>query len=220
MLGGLADHGQHVGRGQRLLGLDAGDADLGDRAHPVLELAVEAVLSVAGEELEEAHNQRAGEADQRGGEGSAHAAELAFEAAHQVVEDVDGALALLGRERADGVHHRGNDGGKAVEGTEKAEEDQQIDQIAREVALLLDAGTDGFQDRAGGGRGERAAGPALGKHRGERGEETGRLGELVAGPVERETLDPAHRGDEREDLPEAGRNADEEDDEDEAVQIG
>ena len=81
LLGGLADHRQHVGGGQRLLRLDAGDAELGDRGEPLLELAVEAVLRVAGEELEQPHDQRAGEAEQRRAEGGAHAAELALEAA-------------------------------------------------------------------------------------------------------------------------------------------
>ena len=86
LLGGLADHHQHVGGGQRLLGIDAGDAELGDRGQPLLELAVEAVLRVAGEELEQADDQRAGEAEQRRAEGGAHAAELALEPAHQRVE--------------------------------------------------------------------------------------------------------------------------------------
>ena len=56
---------------------------LGDRAEPFLELAVEAVLGVAGEELEQADDERAGEAEQRRAEGGAHAAELALEPAHQ-----------------------------------------------------------------------------------------------------------------------------------------
>ena len=83
LLGGLADHRQHVGRGQRLLRVDAGDAELGDRGEPLLELAVEAVLRVAGEELEQADDERPREAEERRAEGGAHAAELALEPVHQ-----------------------------------------------------------------------------------------------------------------------------------------
>ena len=142
LLGGLADDGEDVGGGQRLLGVDAGDAELGDRGEPLLELAVEAVLGMAGEELEQAYDERAGEAEQRGAEGGAHAAELALEAAHQRVEAGHGAAALLRGERADGVDDGGDDGGETVEGAEQAEEDEKRDDVAGEVALLLDAGGD------------------------------------------------------------------------------
>ena len=54
--------------------------EVGDRRQPVLEVVVEHVLRLAGLEVEEAEDQRAGEAEQRGREGGAHAAERLGEA--------------------------------------------------------------------------------------------------------------------------------------------
>ena len=51
-------------------------------------------------------------------------------------------------------------------------------------------------------------------------EQARRPGELVAGAVERESLDPAHRRDQREDLPEAGDHADHKDQQNEDFQPG
>ena len=60
---------------RRRLGRRRCRTTVGDRRQPVLELGVEAVLRVAGLQVEEAEDQRAGEAEQRGREGGAHAGE-------------------------------------------------------------------------------------------------------------------------------------------------
>src|SRR5690606_41139309 len=75
----------------------------------------------------------AGEAEQRGGEGRAHAAKLILETAHQVVEDPERRLPLLGRKAADGIDHGRHHGGEAVEGAEQSEEDQEVRSEERRV---------------------------------------------------------------------------------------
>ena len=55
--------------------LDQLRVEVGDRRQPVLEVVVEHVLGLAGLEVEEAEDQRAGKAEERGRERGPHAAE-------------------------------------------------------------------------------------------------------------------------------------------------
>ena len=55
--------------------LDQVGIEVGDRRQPVLEVVVEHALRLAGLQVEEAEDERAGEAEQRGREGDAHAGE-------------------------------------------------------------------------------------------------------------------------------------------------
>ena len=79
---------------------------------------------------------------------------------HQAVERLHRALPLLRRQRADGVDHRRHHGGEAVEGAEQAEEDQEVDDVAGEVALLLDAGRHGSPGSSGSRPRSASAAPA------------------------------------------------------------
>jgi hypothetical protein len=65
---------------------------------PLLELVVEAVLRLAGLEIEETQDQRSGKTKERGGKGRAHACERPGKAHLQVVEDGDHVLAFGDRE--------------------------------------------------------------------------------------------------------------------------
>src|SRR3546814_19576039 len=65
---------------------------------PFLEVVVEAVLRLAGLQVEETKHQRTGEAHQRGREGNAHAAERMFQPALPLLEQaVDVVAAEIGR---------------------------------------------------------------------------------------------------------------------------
>ena len=113
---------------------------------PVLEIGVEAVLRLAGLQVEEAEHQRAGEAEQRGRERNAHAAERRGEALLQRVEDRAGVAADL--EAVDHVADRADGLDQAPEGAEQAEEDQQAGHVARHVARLVEPGRDRIEDAA------------------------------------------------------------------------
>ena len=63
-----------------------------ERGEPVLEFGVEPALGLAGLEVEEAEDERAGEAEQRGREGQAHALQRRGEAVLQLVEQDAGIL--------------------------------------------------------------------------------------------------------------------------------
>ena len=59
---------------------------VGDAGQPFLELIVEAAVGVAGLQFQEAEHQRAAEAQQRGREGGAHAAQGRGQSVLQLVE--------------------------------------------------------------------------------------------------------------------------------------
>ncbi|WP_407943259.1 hypothetical protein [Mangrovicoccus ximenensis] len=202
------------------LAVIAGETEPGDGRQPFLELAVEPVLAVAGEQLQQADDQRPGEPQKRGGEGRAHAAELGFQPRDQPSEHRRGILARGRGQRADRVDHRRNRGGKPVEGAEEAQEDQKVAQIARDVARLVDAGGDRVEDRARRGRADLHPAAARPHQRGERGKEPRRPCQVNAGALGGKALDPADRGNQLRDLPETGQHADHEDHADGAVEIG
>ncbi len=139
------------------LAVAAGEAEPGDGREPFLELAVEAVLAVAGEKLQQAHDQRPGKAQQRGGEGHAHAAELASSPLISRSKTSTPPSPSCGASARIVSTIAGNGGGEAVEGAQKAEEDQQVADVAGDVARLVDAGRHGIEDRARGRRAESAS---------------------------------------------------------------
>ena len=61
----------------------------------------------------------------------------------------DPVLAVLRREAADGFDHRRNGRGQPVERAQKAQENQQVDDIARDVPRLVDPGRDRIRGSSG-----------------------------------------------------------------------
>ena len=141
---------------------------------------------------------------------------------HQRVEGRHRALSpSLGRERADGVDDGRDHRREAVEGAEQAEEDQQVDQVAREVALLLDArrrptrGSSASRTRsATAGRGASASSAASG---------ASRRGALVNSWPGRSSAKPSIQFTEEISVSTCQKqasDADEEDEEDEDLEVG
>ena len=113
------------------------------RGQPVFQIGVEAVLRLTRLQVEEAEDQRAGEAEQRRRERDAHAAERRGEAFLQRVEQRAGIAADLQpldhlADRADGLD-------QAPEGAEQAEEHQEAGHVARDVAGLVQPRSDRIQ---------------------------------------------------------------------------
>ena len=114
----------------------------------LLELGIESILRLARLEVEEAEDQRAGEAEQRRGERHAHAGDRRGEAGLEVVEH--------GRRIDPGLHAVDDAGDrmdrleKAPERAKQAKENQKTDEIAAELAPLVEPGGDGIEDGAGG----------------------------------------------------------------------
>ena len=222
--------------GERALHVDQGEADLrgdagagaggfgglqlGDAGEPILELVVEAPLRVAGLQIEEAQDQRAGEAEHRAGEGRAHALERAGQAFLQLIEQHH-ALAGIGVERADGGADRGHRLQQAPERAEQAEKDEQADQIARRLALLVEAGGDGVEQRAHRAGGQRQMPGAVVQHGGHRREQRRRG--LVGGDAgigDAEIVDPVDLGIEPQHLAERIDDADHQHADDQRIQAG
>ncbi len=112
------------GRRKLVLALGRGIAQPGDGGHPFFQFAEKTALTVAGKKLQQAHDQRTRQPQQRGRKRRAHAAQLPFEPAHQAVEHLHTALALLRGKAADGLDHRRDGGGKAEESSQKTKENQ------------------------------------------------------------------------------------------------
>ena len=171
----------------------------------LLEFGIEAVLRLSRLQIEKAEDERAREAEQRGGERYAHAGDRHREAGLQVVEHPRGVGAGLHAvdDAADRMHRLE----QAPEGAEQAEEDQQADQIAAELASLVEAGGDRIENGARRERREAARAGAGVEHRRHRREQE-RLGDRAAvrGPGQR--VDPADLAEEPDDLTEREQRAD------------
>ncbi|WP_346429670.1 hypothetical protein [Paracoccus sp. DMF-8] len=141
--------------------------DAGEAAHPFFQFAVKAVLAMGGEQFQQADDQRPGQTQQGTGKGRAHAAKLAFQPLHQLVENLQPAFAFLRLQAPDGFDHRRNGDGKAIERPQKSKENQQVRHIARDIARFVDPGRDRFEDRARRGGRDRAI-PARAEQRGQR----------------------------------------------------
>ncbi len=110
---------------------------------PVFEVGIEAVLRLARLQVEEAEDQRSGEAEQRGRERNAHAAERRGQAFLQRVEQRAGVAADL--QPVDHLADRADGFDQAPEGAEQAEEHQQAGHVAGDVAGLVEPGGDRIQ---------------------------------------------------------------------------
>ena len=166
---------------------------LGDAGQPILELVVEAALRVAGLKIEEAQDQRAAKAEHRGGEGGAHALQRRGEALLQLIEQHH-ALGAVGVERADGGADRSHGLKQAPEGAEQAEEHEQADEIARGLALLVEARGDRVEQRAHGAGRKRQMSGAVAQHGRHGREQDRRRVDGDAGIGDAETVDPANLG--------------------------
>ena len=101
---------------------------------------------MAGEQFQQAHDQRPRQTQQRRRERRTHAAKLLLQPVHQLGEYIQPAFARLRGQRADGLDNRGDRGGQAVKRAQQTQKDQQIGQIARDVPRLVDPGRDRFQN--------------------------------------------------------------------------
>ena len=181
----------------------------------VLELGVEPVLRLPRLKVEKAEDQRAGEAEQRRRERNAHARDRGRQAALQVVEHGRGVGA--GLHRIDHAADRMNGLEQTPEGAEQAEEDQQTDEIAVELATLVEPGADRIEDRArGGGRHAPLSRPGVDQRRHR--PEQSRLGDSRAGDRRSERIDPADFTEQPEHLAKGEQRADRQHADDQAVQ--
>lgn len=219
-LGRLLEQGLHVGGHVALaLGADA-RGQLGHLREPVLELVVEAILRMTRLQVEEAHHQRSRQAEQRGREAGGHAAERCIELGLERLEHGDriGADA----EVADDLADRADGGEQAPEGAEQTEEDQQPDEVARQVALLFEADLYAVQDGARGGRRKMGlAAAAVREHARHRGEQHGlkAAGRGAAGlGLLEEAFDPQDLALQTPHLAQIHHDADREHEQDDAVE--
>ena len=120
----------------------------GRDGEPVLQFGVEAVLGLAGLEVEEAEHERAGEAEQRGREATgpcpaAGAASEFFNSSKSTAASCPvRSDEMIAPDRADGVD-------EAPERAEQAEEHQQAGEVAHDLAALVEARADRIEERAG-----------------------------------------------------------------------
>ena len=98
---------------------------------------------------------------------------------------------------------------QAPEGAEQAEEDEQADEVARHLAILVEPHLDRVEDRAHGLRRDRHAADAVAEERRHRGEEHRRALDLDAGLGDAEGVDPANLREEPQHLAEGEADADE-----------
>src|SRR6185437_13767189 len=103
---------------------------------PVLEIGVEAVLRLARLQIEEAEDQGASEAEQRGRERDAHAAERRGKALFQRIEQRTSVTADF--ESIDDIADRAHGLDQTPKGAEQAEEDQEPGHVAGNVASLVE----------------------------------------------------------------------------------
>jgi hypothetical protein len=132
---------------------------IGDGRKPVLQFGVEAVLGAAGLEVEEAQHQRAGEAEQRGREGRAHAGQRRGEAE---LERVEAPRRVAPPTSSDWMVSPIEPivCSRPQKVPSRPRKTSKPDQIARDVAALVEARGDGIEDRAHRGGRQRHRGRA------------------------------------------------------------
>ncbi|HXE28852.1 MAG TPA: hypothetical protein VN656_10075 [Stellaceae bacterium] len=161
------------------------------------------------------------EAEERGAERCAHAAERCLQPRLQRAEGLRNVVGLH-REAADHAFHRLHGFEQAVERAEQAEEDEQADEIAIGLAALFEARADAVEQRPHrrGGKAHLAATPRR-EHRRHRCDEARRahveIGRVRAAP---EALDPGDLWVEPQHLAEDVENPRQEDAQDHAVHGG
>ena len=182
------------------------------------------------EQFQKPHDQRPRQPQKRAGKGRGHAAKLRFQPGHQLVENLDPGFAVLGRQGPDRVHDRRHRRRQAVERAQKPQKDQQIRQIAGDIAGLVDARRHRFQNRARAfGRDHAPRRPMLAQKCGQGRQQArriigaDRLGRVHAAlggiaATAGETLDPADRFHQFGHLPQAAQHAHDEDRHNQPVQ--
>ena len=227
-VGGLLQQRLDVGRhGAVALGATAGPGrEAGQAGQPLFQILQEAVVRLARLQFQEAHHQRAGEAEERGGEGRAHALQRLLQIALERLEQHRG-VAAVDLQAGDGLAHRAHGLRQPPEGAEQAEEDQQADQVAREIVALVDAVLDAVEQRAHRDGGELQLAAALAQHAGHRRQQARRrqVGQALrpVEPVARlvaEALQPAHLGHQQDHLADDVGGAQHDDAENHAVEEG
>ena len=207
-------------RGRRAAArIDQVRVEVGDRREPVLKVVVEHALRLAGLQVEEAEDERAGQAEQRRRKGDPHADERLGQAVLQVFEDHAGVrrgdVEVLDR-RGD----RANRLQQAPERPKQPEEDEQAGQVAAHVAVFVEPHLDGFEDRPHRVGGDGHAADAVAKQRRHGGEQHRRPLDLDAGFGDPERVDPTNPRRKTQDLPEGQRDADDQNRRDYAVEAG
>ncbi len=181
----------------------------------LLELGIKPILRLARLEVEEAEDERTREAEQRGGERDAHAGDRRREAGLKVVEQ--------GRRIDPGFHAFDHPGDrmdrleKAPERAKQPKENQKTDEIAAELASLVEPGGDGVQYGAGGDGREAARARARGEHRRHWREQQGH-GNAPPGLRARQRIDPVDFAKEPDYLAEGEQRADRQHAEDQPVE--
>ncbi len=209
------DRALHVAGGA---GLIAGNAAYRG-GKPVLEVGVEAVLGLARLQVEEAEDQRAGEAEQRRRERDAHAAERSGQPFLQRIEQRAGVAADL--EPVDHLADRADRLDQAPEGAEQAEEHEQAGHVARDIAGFIQAGRDRIQQMPHGLLRDRHPPGALAAENGcHRGQQRRAALDREAGIGDAEIVDPGHFRIEPDHLAERQDDADQEHRADQGVEPG
>jgi hypothetical protein len=170
-------------------------------------------------QVEKAKNERAGQAEHRGGEGGAHALERTGQAFLQLIKQQH-IVAGIGVERADGGADRAHRLQQAPERAEQAEEDQQADQVAGGLALFFEPRGHRVEQRAHGAGGERQMAGAVAQHGGHGRKQDRTLVRGEAGIGDAEIVDPVDLGVEPEHLTERINDADQKHADDQRVQAG
>ena len=109
---------------------------------------------------------------------------------------------------------------EAPECAEQAEEDEEADEVARHVAILVEAHLDRIEDRPHGLGRDRHPPDAVAEERRHRREQHRRALDLDAGLGDAEGVDPADLREEAEDLPEGEDDADQQHGDDDRVEPG
>jgi len=157
--------------------------------------------------------------EQRGAERRRHALQRAVDAGFEFGKHLH-RIAARNLQAVDGVGDRTNGLQQPPEGAEQPEEDQQPDQVARELATLVEAGCDAVEQGARGrGRQPEIVLP-FAQHGSHRRQQVDRMGLEQGRPLFAmlEAAQPPHLGPQRDDLAHDEEDADQQHAHDDAVQ--
>ena len=221
VVGGLFEQGLDIdGHGLFAIAHRAGAGQPGALGQPVLELVEEAVLRLACLQLEIAQQQRTREAEQRSAEGRAHAGKRFFQPGLELAEQGGDVAAGVSRQGANCLRHAADGAQQTPERAEQTQEHHQADEVARDIAAFIQARADAVEDGAQGRGGKAEPAGAFAHHGRHRCQQARcrivRGAELVA----LQPLDPVDFGIEPQHLPEDVAHADQQHDEDAAVERG
>mmetsp|Transcript_28932 Transcript_28932/g.55320 ORF Transcript_28932/g.55320 Transcript_28932/m.55320 type:complete len:202 (-) Transcript_28932:674-1279(-) len=173
---------------------------------------------MTGKKLQQPHDQRTGQAQQRRGKGDAHPTQLFFKPAHQAGKDGKSGLPVLRRKAPNGVHKGRHGCRQPIEGTQKAQENQKVDDISRDFTNFINTCRHRIEDRPGRRCIQLHPRPARAQQRGQGRQQLRRLAGRTH-PFAGEPFDPLHRPDQLKHHPETGNHPDAKNKQDKAVQI-